>query len=74
VGYAATLFVAVGVVLSARPAFAPLIPGPVDTMAAFALTIVAAVIGGTVARAFSDSVTLLSLPDPASAPEAGFAG
>ena len=63
VGYAATLFVAVGVVLSARPAFAPLIPGPVDTMAAFALTIVAAVIGGTVARALSDSVTLLSPPD-----------
>ena len=27
VGYAATLFVAVGVVLSARPAFAPLVPG-----------------------------------------------
>jgi hypothetical protein len=32
-------------------------------MAAFALTIVAAVIGGTMARALSDSVTLLSSPD-----------
>jgi hypothetical protein len=63
VGYAATLFVAVGVVLSARPAFAPLVPGLVDTLAAFALTIVAAVIGGTVARALSDSVTLLSSLD-----------
>jgi hypothetical protein len=49
--------------LSARPAFASLIPGPVDTLAAFALTIVAAVIGGTVARGLSDAVTLLSSPD-----------
>jgi hypothetical protein len=52
----------VGVVLSARPAFAPLFPGPADTLAAFAITLVAAVIGGTVARVLSDSVTPLSPP------------
>ena len=62
VGYAAALFVAVGVVLSGRPAFTPLLPGPADTLAAFALTIVAAVIGGTVARGLSDSVTQQSSP------------
>ena len=63
VGYAATLFVAVAAVLSARPAFAPLVPGPADTLAAFALTLVAAVIGATVARRLSDFVTLLSPSD-----------
>jgi hypothetical protein len=74
VGYAAALFVAVGVGLSPRPAFAPLVPGPLDTMAAFALTIVAAVIGGTVARGLSDSVA--PLPSPARADRAwsGLAG
>jgi hypothetical protein len=57
VGYAATLFVAVGVVLSGRPAFAPLVPGPFDTLTAFALTLLAAVVGATMAGRLADSVT-----------------
>src|SRR5688572_10743991 len=57
VGYAATLFVAVNVVLSARPAFAPLVPGTAETLAAFTVTLLAAVIGATVARRVADSIT-----------------
>jgi hypothetical protein len=56
-GYAATLFVAVGVVLSARPAFAALVPGTVETLAAFTVTLLAAVVGATVARSVADSIT-----------------
>jgi hypothetical protein len=63
--YAATLFLAVGLLLSARPAFAPLVPGPADTLAAFALTLVAAIIGATVGQWLSDSIA--PPPSPAHA-------
>jgi hypothetical protein len=54
--YAATIFVVLGRLLSARAAFAPLVPGVLETAVAFALVLVAAVIGATVARRLSDSL------------------
>lgn len=62
-GYAAALFAAVGFLLASRPAFAPLVPGVLETLLAFALTLAAAVTGAEIARALSDSLT--SAPSPA---------
>lgn len=55
-GYAVALFVVVGWLLGARPAFAPLVPGSGETIFALALTLAAAAIGAWVARALSDSL------------------
>jgi len=46
--------------LSSRPAFAPLVPGPVETAAALALTLAAALVAAAVARALSDSLARLA--------------
>ena len=54
--YAATMFVVLGRLLSTRAAFAPLVPGVSETVVAFVLVLVAAVIGATVARRLSDSL------------------
>ena len=60
VGYAATLFLVTGWVLSTRPAFAPLVPGPVETALALALTLAASLVGAAAARALSDSLARLA--------------
>jgi hypothetical protein len=54
--YAATMFLVLGRLLSARPAFAPLAPGVAETAVAFALVLAAAAVGATVARWLSDSL------------------
>jgi hypothetical protein len=59
-GYAATLFFVVGWVLSTRPALAPLVPGPVESALALALTLAAALVGAAAARALSDSLARLA--------------
>ena len=53
-GYAATLFAVLGYVLSQRPAMAPMVPGPLDTVAALALTLLAGTLGARAATLVSD--------------------
>ena len=54
VAYAAALFGVLAWVLSHRPALASMAPGAPETALALALTLIAAVSGGAVARALSD--------------------
>jgi hypothetical protein len=55
--YAIALFGVLGWLLSHRPALSPMAPGPLETALALGLTLVAALIGGLVARALSDALT-----------------
>jgi hypothetical protein len=53
VAYAITLFLILARVLAGRPAFAPLVPGPLESAIALALTIGAALLSATLAQRFS---------------------
>ncbi len=54
VAFAVSLFAVTGWSLAARPAYAPMVPGAGETLLALALTVAAAVAGGTAARALAD--------------------
>jgi hypothetical protein len=56
IGYAATVFVVLGWLMASRPSLAPMVPSAAVTVAAFAMTLVAALGGGIVARWLSDSL------------------
>jgi hypothetical protein len=61
-GYALGLFMILAYVLTHRPAFAPMAPGPVETSIALGLTLVAGAIGGAIARRLSDRLLERSRP------------
>jgi hypothetical protein len=57
VAYAFALFLILASVLANRPAFAPLVPGALESTVALALTIAAALVSSTLAKRFSESLT-----------------
>jgi hypothetical protein len=56
IAYGVSLFVLVGWQLASAPAFRPLAPGALDTVAALGLVIAAGVAGGLAARRLSDAL------------------
>ena len=56
VTYAVVLFGVLAWLLSHRPALAPMPPGPIETAVAFLLTLVSAMLGGTLGRWLADSL------------------
>jgi hypothetical protein len=58
VAYGASLFVLVGWQLAASPAFRPVVPAAVETIAGLGLMMAAAVIGGLAARRLSDALAV----------------
>jgi len=62
VAYAIVLFAVLGWLLSHRPSLAPMAPGSLDTAVAFGLTLVAATVGGSLARWVSDGLAGSTAP------------
>jgi len=56
VAYSLLLFIVGGWLMSARPAFAPMVPSAGPTLAAFIITLVAALVGGVAAKRLSDAL------------------
>lgn len=56
VAFGLLLFLVGGWFIAARPAFAPMAPGAGPTLAAFLITVLAAVLGGVAARRLSDAL------------------